>query len=313
MVIQCHFGGVKGLGDPLTPAPGAPRLAPWDTGPADGEAARPVSRDRSGSLGPVIPLQFIGGGRMAEALVSGLLAGGVHSPGELRIVEVSAARREQLVELFPGVEVADRPAECAGLVLATKPSVALEALQDAAGAGVHRVLSIAAGVRLHLLEGAAGPGVAVVRAMPNTPALVGAGAAAISAGTAAGEADLEWARSTLAAVGTVEVVPEHLMDAVTGLSGSGPAYVFLVAEALVDAGVGAGLPRDVADRLTRQTLLGAARLLEDPRRSPEELRAAVTSPGGTTAAGLRALEDRALRAALIAAVESAARRSAELG
>ena len=272
-----------------------------------------MSRDRSGSLGPVIPLQFLGGGRMAEALVSGLLTGGVHPPDELRIVEVSAARREQLVDLFPGVEVVDRPAECAGLVLATKPSVALEVLGDAASAGVRRVLSIAAGVRLHLLEGAAGPGVAVIRAMPNTPALVGAGAAAIAAGDAAGEADLDWARSTLAAVGTVEVVPEHLMDAVTGLSGSGPAYVFLVAEALVDAGVGAGLPRDVADRLTRQTLLGAARLLEDPERSPEELRAAVTSPGGTTAAGLRALEDRALRAAMIAAVEAAAHRSAELG
>lgn len=261
----------------------------------------------------MIPLQFIGGGRMAEALLTGLLSQGVHTPDEVRVVEVSADRRVSLATRLPDIDVADTPGECSGLVLATKPADALEALEHAASAGVHRVLSIAAGVRLELLEGAAGHGVAVLRAMPNTPALVGTGASAIAAGRDAGDDDLEWAVSTLGAVGTVEVVPEHLMNAVTGLSGSGPAYLFLVAEAMVEAGVNAGLPRDVADRLTRQTLLGSARLLEDADTSPEQLRAAVTSPGGTTAAGLLALEERAVRAAFIAAVDAGARRSAELG
>lgn len=149
--------------------------------------------------------------------------------------------------------------------------------------------------------------------MPNTPALVGQGAAAICAGHNAADDDLAWAEAILDAVGTVVRVPEKLMDAVTGLSGSGPAYVFLVAEALVEAGVHAGLSRDVADQLTRQTILGAATLMAGSGEGIEALRAAVTSPGGTTAAGLRALEDRAVRAAFLDAVEAATRRSAELG
>jgi pyrroline-5-carboxylate reductase len=149
--------------------------------------------------------------------------------------------------------------------------------------------------------------------MPNTPALVGAGAAAISPGTAATDDDLAWAGSILGAVGTVVRVPENLLDAVTGLSGSGPAYVFLVAEALIDAGVLVGLPRPTAVELATQTLLGAARLLVETGDSPEALRAAVTSPGGTTAAGLRALESAGVRAAFLDAVAAATERSRELG
>jgi pyrroline-5-carboxylate reductase len=175
------------------------------------------------------------------------------------------------------------------------------------------VLSLAAGVGVDALETAAGGGVPVVRAMPNTPAMVGAGAAAMSPGAHAGPDDLAWAGSILGAVGTVVEVPEASLDAVTGLSGSGPAYVFLVAEALIDAGVHAGLPRSVADSLVRQTLLGAARLLAEGEEGPEALRAAVTSPGGTTAAGLRVLEERAVRAALLDAVAAATARSRELG
>src|SRR5690606_33132414 len=148
---------------------------------------------------------------------------------------------------------------------------------------------------------------------PNTPSLVGAGAAAMSPGTHAGADDLEWAGSVLGAVGSVVEVPEGSLDAVTGLSGSGPAYVFLVAEALIDAGVLAGLARPVADALVRQTLLGAARLLAEGDQGPEALRAAVTSPGGTTAAGVRVLEERAVRAALLDAVAAATERSRELG
>jgi pyrroline-5-carboxylate reductase len=149
--------------------------------------------------------------------------------------------------------------------------------------------------------------------MPNTPALVGAGAAAIAPGRAAGEEDLAWAEGILSAVGVVERVDESLLDAVTGLSGSGPAYVFLVAEALVDAGVLNGLPRPVSRALVVQTMLGSARLLAESGQEAEQLRAAVTSPGGTTAAGLRALEAGAVRSAFLEAVTAAAERSRELG
>ncbi|MCZ7628175.1 MAG: pyrroline-5-carboxylate reductase [Microthrixaceae bacterium] len=227
--------------------------------------------------------------------------------------ELSAERRDHLQEEYPGVEVADTPGPCDGLVIATKPDVALDALAGAVAHGARRVLSIAAGVATASLEAASGDGVAVVRAMPNTPALVGAGATAICAGATAGADDLDWAEGLLSAVGMVERVPESLMDAVTGLSGSGPAYVFMVAEALVDAGVLNGLPRDVAVRLTNQTLLGASKLLEPADRSAEQLRAMVTSPGGTTAVGLTVLEDHGVRSAFIAAVTEAARRAAELG
>jgi pyrroline-5-carboxylate reductase len=175
------------------------------------------------------------------------------------------------------------------------------------------VLSIAAGVPLARLEEWLGSGVPVVRAMPNTPALVGCGAAAIAAGSAAGETDLAWATEILSAVGSVERVDERLLDAVTGLSGSGPAYLFLVAEALIDAGVHAGLTRPVSRALVVQTMLGSARLLAESGEEPEALRAAVTSPGGTTAAGLRALEARAVRSALLEAVAAATERSRQLG
>ena len=163
------------------------------------------------------------------------------------------------------------------------------------------------------IEGWLGDGMPVVRAMPNTPALVRAGAAAIAPGTAAGPDELAWAEGILGAVGVVVRVAEPLLDAVTGLSGSGPAYVFLVAEALIEAGVHVGLPRPVSQALVTQTLLGSATLLAQGSDGPEALRAAVTSPGGTTAAGLAALEARAVRAAFLEAVAAATARSGELG
>ena len=179
--------------------------------------------------------------------------------------------------------------------------------------GSSRVLSIAAGVTIAALEADLAPGTPVVRAMPNTPALVGVGASAIAGGQGATDADLEWAEGLLGAVGTVVRVKEPLLDAVTGLSGSGPAYVFLVAEALIEAGVLAGLPREVSQALSAQTLLGAATLLAQGDDGPEALRAAVTSPGGTTAAGLRVLEQHGVRAAFLEAVAAATARSRELG
>jgi pyrroline-5-carboxylate reductase len=249
---------------------------------------------------------------MGEALAAGLLAAG-WAAGDLVVVEALPDRRAQLAEALPGVVVTGEPAPAAGAVIAVKPPDAPEAAAAAVSAGAGRLLSIAAGVTLARLEAAAGPDVPVVRAMPNTPALVGAGAAAIAGGAAAGEDDLAWAEALLGAVGTVVRVPEASLDAVTGLSGSGPAYVFLVAEALMDAGVAAGLPRATAEALVRQTVLGAGRLLAEGDGSPQALRAAVTSPGGTTEAGVRVLEEHGVRQAVEAAVLAATARSHELG
>ncbi len=257
-------------------------------------------------------LLIVGGGRMGEALLAGLLAAG-RAAGELAVAEVSPARREALAAAYPGVSVVDAPAAAAAAVLAVKPGDAAAAARAVADAGAERLLSVAAGVTTQALETAAGGRVRVVRAMPNTPALIGAGVAAISAGAAADEADLAWAEEILGAVGVVVRVPEAALDAVTGLSGSGPAYVFLVAEALAEAGVLAGLARDVAETLAFGTLLGSARLLAEGDAGPAALRAAVTSPGGTTAAGLRELERHGVRAAFLDAVMAAAARSRELG
>ncbi|HZM32402.1 MAG TPA: pyrroline-5-carboxylate reductase, partial [Acidimicrobiales bacterium] len=253
-------------------------------------------------------LQVIGGGKMGEALVAGLVAAGFAPVTELRVVEKLDARADELRQRFPGLDVAADPGPAAGHVLAVKPGD-VEAASRALDPREHHeqdrpapVLSIAAGVTVARLEAVLAPGTPVVRAMPNTPALVGAGAAAVAAGTHAGEGELAWAEAILGAVGTVVRVPEGLLDAVTGLSGSGPAYVFLVAEALIEGGVLAGLPRPTATALATQTLVGAARLLRESGDGPEALRAAVTSPGGTTAAGLRALERGGVRSAFLDAV-----------
>lgn len=257
-------------------------------------------------------LVVVGGGRMGEALVGGLTASGWAGVDELCVVEKVAARRGELAERFPGLTVVDEAPAAQGVVVAVKPGDVAGACRDVAAAGLDRALSIAAGVPLAALEAALGP-VPVVRAMPNTPALVGAGAAAIAAGTRAGDDDLAWAEEVLGALGDVVRVPEAMLDAVTGLSGSGPAYVFLVAEALIDAGALVGLPHDVSRRLALQTLLGAARLLTESGETPQALRAAVTSPGGTTATGLRALEAAGVRSAVMEAVVAATERSRQLG
>jgi pyrroline-5-carboxylate reductase len=250
---------------------------------------------------------------MGEALLGGLLEAGWAAPDEVAVVEALAPRRAELAERFPGVTVTDSVVAADGAVVAVKPGDVRAACRALAAAGIGRVLSIAAGVTTASLEADLGAGAVVVRAMPNTPALVGMGAAAIAAGSNAGPDDLIWATSVLGAVGEVVTVPEKLLDAVTGLSGSGPAYVFLVAEALIEAGVLVGLPRDVSRLLAVQTLRGSAELLAATGETPEALRAQVTSPGGTTAAGLHALESAGLRAALLDAVVAATERSRELG
>ena len=249
---------------------------------------------------------------MGEALLGGLLAAG-RAAAALAVAEVARSRREELTAAYPDVVVVEAPVPAAGAVLAVKPGDVAVAARAVADSGTRRLLSVAAGVTTRAIEAAAGRSLPVVRAMPNMPALVGAGAAAISPGSSAGAEDMAWAEEILGAVGVVVRVPETALDSVTGLSGSGPAYVFLVAEAMAEAGVLAGLPRDVAETLAFQTLLGSARLLVDGSGSPATLRAAVTSPGGTTAAGLRELERHGVRAAFLDAVMAAAERSRELG
>jgi len=259
-------------------------------------------------------LLIVGGGRMGGALVHGLL-GARWRPADLVVVEPSAQRRAELADELPAVEIRAEVmavTDVDAAVLAVKPAVGEEACRAVSGVGIARVLSIMAGVPLARLESWLPPSTAVVRAMPNTPATVRAGVSAIAAGSGATEADLQWAEGLLGAVGHVVRLPEGSLDAVTGLSGSGPAYVFLVVEALIGAVVAVGLSPEVSRLLATDTLAGAARLLVESGQAPETLREQVTSPGGTTEAGLRVLEERGLRVAITAAVAAAAERSRQM-
>lgn len=254
---------------------------------------------------------------MGGALATGLLEKGGWAAGDLVVVDPDEGRRAELVAAHPGLTVADAPAPSlvgsdGAAVLAVKPDVAEPACRALGAVGVRRVLSIVAGLGTHRLEATLPEATVVVRAMPNTPSLVGAGVSVISGGSRATAADLEWAEGVLSSVGTVLRLPERQLDAVTGLSGSGPAYVFLVVESLIEAGVLAGLPREVSRTLSVETVRGAAALLAGTGQEPSELRADVTSPGGTTAAGLRALEARGVRSAFLEAVLSAVERSRNL-
>ena len=280
---------------------------PSDPSSPEPSADTPGRDDAPGAVDLVV----VGGGNMGAALVGGMLAGGVEA-GTLAVAERLAERRGALAHELAGVAVVDAVPPCSAAVVAVKPDGAPAAVAEAVAAGARRVLSIAAGVTLATLERAAGEGVAVVRAMPNTPALVGRGAAAIAGGSAAGEGDLAWAEGVLGAVGAVERLAEPQLDAFTGVAGSGPAYVFLLAEALTDAAVAEGIPADVAPRVVTQLLVGSAALLERDG-DPAELRRKVTSPGGTTAAGLARFEAHDLRAIVADAVAAATARSRELG
>ncbi len=264
-------------------------------------------------------LAIVGVGRLGSALAEGLLAAGWCEPGELALVHHGRGAREALGARFtgcavlPGLELGDVDAST-GVVLAVKPDHAEAAARALAPLGLARLLSVVAGMTSSRLEAALEPGrVAVVRAMPNTPVLVRRGVSAISGGAHATSADLEWAESVLGAVGTTVRVTERSLEAVTGLSGAMPAYVFLVVEALIEAGVHQGLARDVARDLVVGTLAGSAALLVETGESPEALRHQVTSPGGVTAAGLRALEGHSVRAALIDAVAAATERGRQMG
>jgi pyrroline-5-carboxylate reductase len=269
------------------------------------------------SAGTAVRWGFIGAGKMATALIRGMLRAGTARPESVTASDpVEAARAALAGETGIVVAGSNRAvAERADvLVLAVKPQTMAAVLDELRPSvtGDHLVVSIAAGVALATIEAALGPDRRLIRVMPNTPALVGQGASGYCLGAHARASDEAVVRSCLEAVGRAYRVPEAQLDAVTGLSGSGPAFVYLMIEALSDGGVRVGLPRDVATALAAQTLLGAATMVLETGLHPGVLKDQVTSPGGTTIAGLHALERGGLRAALMDAVEAATRRSAEL-
>jgi pyrroline-5-carboxylate reductase len=260
-------------------------------------------------------LAILGAGKLGEALLSGILRSGA-SADDVVVVERHAERAAVLKEQYGvrAVEVPEAVSFARTLVLAVKPQD-IGALLDELGPLVtpdHLVVSVAAGIPTAYLEKRL-VGVPVVRVMPNTPALVDAAMSAISAGAHAGEEHLAATEALLSPVGKVLRVPETQQDAVTALSGSGPAYFFYLVEAMIDAGILLGLPRSVAADLIVQTALGSATMLRDTGEHPVQLREAVTSPGGTTIMAIRELERHGVRAALLAAIEAARDRSAELG
>mgnify|MGYP000851361167 FL=1 len=264
-----------------------------------------------------IQIGIIGGGAMAEALIAGLTACGTIPASHINVSEHKAMRCDQLTQKYAvraqvGAE-AFLP-RIAALILAVKPGVAAAAMRETAPLlrADALVLSIVAGLTIEEIE-ASYPNHPVVRAMPNTPLAVGAGMSAFACGTHAGVAECELAELLLGSAGRTVEVHEGELDAVTGLSGSGPAYAFLMLEALVEGGVAAGLKRETASVLAAQTILGAAQMMLVSKSSPADLRAVVTSPAGTTAAGLRVLERAGVRSGLIEAVLAATERSKELG
>ncbi|MBF6172888.1 pyrroline-5-carboxylate reductase [Nocardia blacklockiae] len=265
-------------------------------------------------------IAVIGGGRIGEALIAGLLESGRASK-DLVVVETVPARAEFLVERF-GIRVTDSIADAATaadlLVIAVKPHDVDAVLTELGKVELDNdrdqvLVSLAAGVTTARLESKMPAGFPVVRVMPNTPMLVGQGMSVLASGRYAKAEQLQQVAEVLAAVGKVVTVPESQMDAVTAVSGSGPAYFFLVVEAMVEAGVGLGLTRDVATQLVAQTMLGSAALLDESGQDAVELRAAVTSPAGTTAAAVRELERGGVRSAFWEALHAAKRRSVEQG
>jgi pyrroline-5-carboxylate reductase len=262
-------------------------------------------------------LAFLGAGQMAEALIGGLLSAGLCEPDAVMATDVSPARLNLMKQRF-GIRAAAENREAAGwgqvVVLAVKPQVIDSVLADVRAAWRDPlVVSIAAGVPIQRLAAGLPAGARLVRVMPNAPALVGAGMSAFTLGPGVTEDETRLVTTLFESVGRAVRVDESQMNAVTGLSGSGPAYVCVAIEAMADGGVKMGLPRTVAEQLAVQTVLGAARMLIETGEHPAKLKDRVASPGGTTIAGLHQLEAGGARTALIAAVEAATKRSEELG
>jgi pyrroline-5-carboxylate reductase len=260
---------------------------------------------------------FLGAGRMATALAKGWLRAGFIQADSCRASDPSASARQAFTAETNCPAVTDNVEVAAAsdlLVLAVKPQSMPALLQEISSHVKNRlIVSIAAGITLRQLSAGLGPDCRLIRVMPNTPCLIGASASGYSPGNNATAEDIALVDRLLNAVGVAFRLPEHLLDAVTGLSGSGPAFVYLMIEALSDGGVRVGLPRDVATALAAQTVLGAAKMVLETQSHPGVLKDMVASPGGTTIAGLHALERAGVRGALMDAVEAATRRAVELG
>ncbi|MGC1481603.1 MAG: pyrroline-5-carboxylate reductase [Chthoniobacterales bacterium] len=258
-------------------------------------------------------IAFLGAGKMATAFARGLVDSKVCAAGDIAVADASQVARSALASQLDVKAAESNEAAVAGadaVLLCVKPGDVAGALEQCGEAlGDRLLISIVAGLSLEALGAMAGESVRVVRAMPNTAAQVGRSASAYAAGPGVTDADLALTKKIFSAVGVALPVPESQLDAVTGLSGSGPAYVYLVIEALSDGGVAAGLPRALASQLAVQTVLGAAAMVAETKEHPAVLREAVTSPGGTTAAGLGVLESAAVRSAFVEAVGAAADRS----
>ena len=260
---------------------------------------------------------FIGGGNMGEALIKGLLSASLFKPENIRVHDPVRERMEYLTKTYcvvaaPGIgEIAQKSGI---VVLAVKPQVMPRVLPQLRGIGQKPLfISIAAGIPMAALEAGLPEGAAIVRVMPNTPALVLKGASAISRGSAVTDEQMQVCLAIFRAVGKAVEVEEKWMDAVTGLSGSGPAYVLLAIEAMTDGGVLMGIPRNIARELVVQTFLGTAAMIGETGKHPAELKDMITSPGGTTIAGIEVLESSSVRGAFMQAVKAGALRSKELG
>ncbi len=260
---------------------------------------------------------FLGGGNMAEALIKGMLSAEVATSRQMVVTDTSSARLDYLKKYNINRAKSNQEAvqEAEIVLLCVKPQVMDAVLAEIAATADSRklVISIAAGITIARIEKALTSNPRVIRVMPNTPALVLSGAAGLAKGSSATNEDMALALEIFSAVGKAVVVDEKLMDAVTGLSGSGPAFVFTVIEALSDAGVKVGIPRQLALELAAQTVFGSAKMVLETKEHPARLRDMVTSPGGTTIAGMHELEKGKLRAVLMNAVEAATNRSMELG
>ena len=265
-----------------------------------------------GTIYDVLDLMIIGGGKMGQALARGILSAGAVNADSLGIVEVSEPLRVELQQRFPASVVSEIPIPASSTLLAVKPGDIEKIAASLGDDQKQKVLSIAAGVSTAALEVWLGGRPRVIRAMPNTPSMLGMGMTALCGGRYASSEDIEWAESLMSAVGKVVVVKETQIDAVTAVSGSGPAYVFLLAEAMIESAVREGLSWSLARELVNQTIHGAGAMLSDGSQSPTELRQNVTSPGGTTAAAVAELEEAAIRSAVARAIARARERSGEI-
>jgi pyrroline-5-carboxylate reductase len=261
---------------------------------------------------------LVGGGQMGEALVRGMIESGLLSAADITVAEPFPERRSYLENTY-SIKVTDSPAvlaaACEVVILAIKPQIMDQILglyKEHLTVG-HLVISIAAGVTIGQMEQGLNSGMRIIRVMPNTPALVLAGASALSGNSQAEPEDMAIGEQIFSSVGICVVVPESQLDAVTGLSGSGPGYVFTFLEAMIDGGVLAGLPRPVAEQLALQTLYGSAKLALESKEPAAVLKGRVTSPGGTTITGIQIMEEAGLRGTVMTAIEAAAERSRELG